>query len=170
MPARSRPLTAIELQGKSGRPAILKEVHQLIRDMWQANPTWGAPRMVGELRRVGLEVIQSTVEKHWMRPHRPPSPTWKTFRTSHVQDLMVLVCCVMPTVTHKVFFVLPNLAHHRWRVVYVAVTKHLTAAWTAQQVGDAHAGAVSPRHLLTDRDCIYDAGADVLDATELRSK
>ena len=69
--------------------------------------------MVGELRRVGLEVIQSTVEKHWMRSHRPPSPTWKTFRTNHVQDLIVLDFFVVPPMTHKVFFVLPILAHHR---------------------------------------------------------
>jgi putative transposase len=67
-------------QRTPGRPAMAKEVRQLIRDMWQANPTWGAPRIVGELRRLGIEVAKSTVEKYRVRLQKPPSPTWKTFR------------------------------------------------------------------------------------------
>src|SRR5215510_9409082 len=63
--------------GKPGRPALAQEVRQLIRDMWQANPTWGSPRIVGELRKLGIEVAKSTVETYRMRPQKPPSPTWK---------------------------------------------------------------------------------------------
>jgi hypothetical protein len=62
-------------RGKPGRPAMAKEVRQLIRDMWQANPTWGSPRIVGELRKVGIKVTKSTVETYRIRPPKPPSPT-----------------------------------------------------------------------------------------------
>jgi putative transposase len=61
--------------GTPGRPAIAQEVRELIQDMWQANPTWGSPRIVGELRKVGIEVAKSTVETYRVRPRRPSSPT-----------------------------------------------------------------------------------------------
>ena len=88
--------------GTPGRPPIAKEVRALIQGMWQANPTWGSPRIVGELRKVGIEVTKSTAEKYRIRPPKPPSPTWKTFLTNHVQDLVALDFCVVPTVTHTV--------------------------------------------------------------------
>ena len=102
-------------RGKPGRPAIAEEVRKPIRDMWEANPTWGSPRIVGEQRKVGIEVTKSTVEKYRMRPPKPPSPTWKTFLANHVQDLVALDFFVVPTVTCKVLFVLLILAHHRRR-------------------------------------------------------
>ena len=71
-------------RGKPGRPDIAMEVRQLIRDMCQANPTWGPPRIVGELQKVGIEVTKSTVETYRMRPPKPLSPTWKTFLINHV--------------------------------------------------------------------------------------
>jgi putative transposase len=66
-------------RGAPGRPAIAKDVRELIRQMWRANPTWGAPRIVGELQKGGIEVAKSTVEKYRLRPRTPSSPTWKTF-------------------------------------------------------------------------------------------
>jgi putative transposase len=134
---------------------MAKEVRQLIRDMWQANPTWGSPRIVGELRKLGIDVAKSTVETYRMRPPKPPSPTWKTFLANHVQDLVALDFFVVPTVTYKVLFVLPILAHHRRRVVHFHITEHPTAAWTAQQVVDAFPWDEAPRYLLRDRDRIY---------------
>jgi putative transposase len=142
---------------KPGRPAITKEVRQLIRDMWQANPTWGSPRIVGELRKVGIDVTKSTVEKYRMRPPKPPSPTWKSFLTNHMQDLVALDFLVVPTVRHTVLFVLVILAHHRRHVVHFNVTEHPTAEWTAQQVIDAFPWDEAPRYLLRDRDRIYGA-------------
>jgi putative transposase len=106
---------------------------------------------------VGIEVTKSTVEKYRMRPPKPPSPTWKTFLTNHVQDLVALDFFVVATVTHKVLFVLLILAHHRRRVVHVSVTEHPTAAWTAQHVVDAFPWDEAPRYLLRDRDRIYSA-------------
>jgi transposase InsO family protein len=142
---------------KPGRPTVAKEVRALIQNMWQANPTWGSPRIVGELRKVGIEVTKSTVEKYRIRPPKPLSPTWKTFLTNHVQDLVSLDFLVVPMVRHKVLFVLVILAHHRRRVVHFNVTEHPTAAWTAQQVVDAFPWGEAPRYLLRDRDRIYGA-------------
>jgi putative transposase len=142
-------------QGTPGRPRIAKELRELIRTMWQANPTWGAPRIVGELRKLGIDVAKSTVETYRVRPDRPSSPTWKTFLKNHVQDLVALDFFVVPTLRHKVLFVLVILAHHRRGVVHFNVTEHPTAKWTAQQVVEAFPWETAPRYLLRDRDRIY---------------
>jgi putative transposase len=142
---------------KPGRPAIAKEIRGLIRTMWQANPTWGAPRIVGELHKLGIEVAKSTVEKYRVRPRTPSSATWKTFLKTHLRDLVVLDFFVVPTVTHKVLFVLLILAHHRRRVVHVNVSEHPTAEWTVQQVVAAFPWNEAPRYLVPDRDRIYGA-------------
>lgn len=125
--------------------------------MWQTNPTWGAPRIVGELRKVGIDVAKSTVEKYQVRPRKPPSPTWKIFLKNHAQDLVSLDFFVVPTVTRQVLFVLLILTHERRRVVHFNVTAHPTAQWTAQQVVDAFPWDEQPRYLLRDRDRIYGA-------------
>ena len=100
-------------------------------------------------------MAKSTVEKYRVRPRNPPSPTWKTFLTNHVQDLVSLDFFVAPTVTYHVLFVLVILAHERRRVLHVNVTEHPTAAWTMQQVVDAFPWDDVPRYLLRDRDRIY---------------
>ena len=92
--------------GTPGRPAVAKEVRVLIRDMSRANPLWGSPRIVGELRKLGIDVAKSTVEKYRVRPRKPPSPTWKTFLQNHAQDLVAMDFFVVPTVIFKVLFVL----------------------------------------------------------------
>jgi putative transposase len=144
-------------EGKQGRPTIATDVRELIREMSRANPTWGSPRMVGELRKLGIEVAKSTVEKYRLRPRKPLSPTWKAFLKTHVQDLVCLDFFIVPTVACKVLFVLVILAHHRRRVVHFNVTEHPTAEWTAQQVIDAFPWDEAPRYLLRDRDRIYSA-------------
>jgi putative transposase len=147
----------VSQQAKPGRPAVAQEVRELIQAMWQVNPTWGSPRIVGELRKLGIDVAKSTVEKYRVRLCKPPSPTWKTFLNNHVKDLVSLDFFVVPTVTRKVLFVLVILAHHRRRVVHFNVTAHPTAEWTAQQVVDAFPWDEAPRYLLRDRDRIYSA-------------
>ena len=144
-------------RGMPGRPPVAREVRELIQAMWQANPTWGSPRIVGELRKLGLDVAKSTVETYRVRPQKPPSPTWKTFLKNHVQDLVALDFFVVPTVTHTVLFVLLILAHHRRCVVHFNVTEHPTAQWTTQQVIEAFPWDEAPRYLLRDRDRIYGA-------------
>jgi putative transposase len=123
--------------------------------MSQTNPIWGSPRIVGELRKLGIHVAKSTVEKYRVRHRKPPSPTWQAFLRNHIKDLVSMDFFVVPTVTGKVLFVLVMLAHERRRIVHMNVTEHPTAQWTAQQVVEAFPWDTTPRYLLRDRDGIY---------------
>jgi hypothetical protein len=66
---------------------VAAEIRNLIRDMSQANPLWGAPRIHGELRKLGIDVAQSTVAKYLSRPRKPPSQTWRTFLSNHLEQM-----------------------------------------------------------------------------------
>jgi putative transposase len=120
-----------------------------------ANPLWGAPRIHGELLKLGISVSQSTVAQYMRRPRRPPSQTWRTFLTNHANQIMATDLFVVPTVTFRLLFVLVILAHDRRRIVHVAVTEHPTAAWTAQQLRNAFSENETPRYLLHDRDSVF---------------
>lgn len=145
----------ISQSGKPGRPAVSTEVGELIQDMWRSNPTWGSPRIVGELHKLGIDVAKSTVEKYRPQPSKPTSPTWKAFLNNHVQDLVACDFFTVPTVTLKVLFVFIILAHYRRRIVHSNITEHPTAQWTAQQIVEAFPWDTAPRYLLRDRDRIY---------------
>ena len=138
-----------------GRPAVAPEVRALIRRMSQANALWGAPRIHGELQKLGLEISQATVSKYVVRVRKPPSQTWRTFLTNHVQTLISVDFFTVPTVTFKVLFVFVILAHHRRRVVHFDVTDAHTAQWTGQQLVEAFPWERAPRYLLRDRDGVY---------------
>jgi putative transposase len=120
-----------------------------------ANPLWGAPRIHGELGKLGVEVSERTISRLVRRPRRPPSQTWRTFLTNHVSALSSIDFFTVPTVTGRVLFVFVVLLHHRRRIVHFNVTEHPTAAWTAQQIVDAFPDDTAPRWLLRDRDAIY---------------
>ena len=139
-------------QGQPGRPGIATVVRELIRDMWRSNPTWGAPRIVGELRTLGLHVAKSTVEKYRPTCHTPSSPNWRAFLNNHIKDI---VACDFFTVTFQVLFVFIVLAHERRRIVRFHITEHPTAQWTAQQIVEAFPWNTAPRYVLRDRDSIY---------------
>jgi putative transposase len=125
-----------------------------------ANPLWGAPRIHGELGKLGIAVSERTVSRLVRRPRRPPSQTWRTFLTNHVAALGSIDFFTVPTVTGRILFVfvLLLLLHHRRRIVHFNVTEHPTAAWTAQQIVDAFPDDSAPRWLLRDRDAIYGEG------------
>jgi len=123
--------------------------------MRQANPLWGAPRLHGELLKLGLEISQATVAKYMVRSRKPPSQTWRTFLKNHTKDLVSTDFFVVPTVSFRVLFVFVVLAHHRRRVVHFNVTANPTAEWTAQQIAEAFPWDTAPRYLLRDRDAIY---------------
>ena len=125
--------------------------------MWKANPTWGSPRIVGELQKLGIEVAKSTVERYRPRCGGPPSDSWKTFLDQHVKDLAAIDFFVVPTVKFKLLFVFIVLAHDRRRIVHFNVTEHPTAQWTAQQLVEAFPLDTAPRYLLRDGDRIYGA-------------
>jgi putative transposase len=135
-----------------GRTSVPPEVRALIRRMSDANPRWGAPRIHGELLKLGVDVSQSTVAKYMVCPPQPPSQTWRTFLANHVGEIMAADFFVVPTATGRLLFVLVILAHARRRVVLVAVTEHPTAAWTGQQLREAFPWEQAPRYLVRDRD------------------
>jgi hypothetical protein len=122
---------------RGGRPPVPPDVRTLIRTMSRDNPLWGAPRIHGELLKLGIDVCQASVAKYMMRRDRPPSQTWRTFLANHLQQIAAADFFVVPTATCRLLFVLVILAHERRRVVHVAVTDHPTAAWTAQQLREA---------------------------------
>jgi putative transposase len=113
------------------------------------------PRIVGELRKLGIEVAKSTVEKYRVRRPKPPSPTWRIFLANHSKDLISIDFFTVATVRFEILFVLVILAHDRRRVRHFNLTTHPTAEWTAQQLIEAFPWETAPRYLLRDRDGVY---------------
>ena len=149
--------TRLRRRGTLGRPPVVKEIRDLIRKISAANPTWGSPRILAELRKLGIEVAKSTVKKYRVRPSKPPSPSWRTFLATHAKDLVSIDFFTVATVRFEILFVLIILAHGRRRVRHFNITAHPTAAWTAQQVVEAFPWETAPRYLLRDRDGVYGA-------------
>ena len=143
-----------------GRPSVPAEVRELIHTMSTANPRWGAPRLHGELLKLGIDVCQSAVAKYMVRHRQPPSQTWRTFLTNHVGQIVAADFFVVPTATGRLLFVLVMLAHGRRRIVHVAVTAHPTAAWTAQRLREAFPWDEAPRYVIHDRDHAFAGWTD----------
>src|SRR2546426_2058850 len=125
--------------------------------MSTANPLWGAPRIHGELLKLGIQISPATVAKYMVRQRKPPSQTWRTFLENHVQQLVAIDFLVVPTVSFRLLFVFIVLAHQRRHVIHFNVTAHPTAEWTGRQIAEAFPWDSAPRYLLHDRDCIYGA-------------
>ena len=140
------------------------DTRHLIRDMSQANPLWGAPRIHGELLKLGIEVAQSTVAKYLRRARKPPSQTWRTFLTNHLEQMASIDFFVVPTSTFRVLFVFVVLSHARRRVLHFQVTDHPSQDWTMQQIREAFPWDQGCRYLLRDRDAIY--GDDWVEMTK----
>jgi len=115
----------------------------------------GAPRIHGELLKLGIEISERTVCRLLPRKRRPPSQSWKTFLDNHVSELVSVDFFTVPTATFRVLFVLVLLAHPRRRLVHFNVTEHPTAEWTAQQIREAFPEDRAPRYLIRDRDGVY---------------
>src|SRR5262245_40480340 len=125
--------------------------------MSRDNPLWGAPRIHGELLKLGIDVCQASVAKYMLHRDGPPPQTWRTFLKNHLQQIAAADFFVVPTATCRLLFVLGILAHERRRVVHVAVTDHPAAAWTAQQLREAFPWNEAPRYLVRDRDAAFHA-------------
>ena len=140
---------------KRGRPVVSREVRELIRQMCRENPLWGAPRIHGELLKLGIDIAESSVSKYMVRRHKPPSQTWRTFLENHVQQLVSIGFFTVPTIRFQVLYAFLVLAHDRRRILHFNVTAHPTAQWTRQQLREAFPFAKLPRYLLRDRDAIF---------------
>jgi transposase InsO family protein len=132
--------------------------------MSRDNPLWGAPKIHGELLKLGIEVGETSVSKYMIRRRRPPSQTWKTFLTNHISSMVSIDFFTVPTIRFQVLYVFLVLAHDRRRIVHFAVTAHPTAEWTAQQMREAFPWESAPRYLLRDRDRIF--GKDFVDQVQ----
>lgn len=138
-----------------GRPRVTAEVRRLIRRMAAANPLWGAPRIHGELLKLGLDISERTVSRWMPRRPRNPSQTWKTFLDNHLGQLVSVDFFTVSTLRLRVLFVFVVLVHDRRQLIHFNVTEHPTAEWTAQQIIEAFPDDTTPRYLIRDRDGIY---------------
>jgi putative transposase len=141
--------------GKPGRPMVPREVRELIRIMSRENPIWGAPRIHGELLKLGIDIGETSVSKYMVRRRRPPSQTWKTFLANHVKSMVSVDFFTVPTIRFQVLYVFLVLAHDRRRILHFAVTAHPTAEWSIQQLREAFPWDSAPQYLLRDRDRIF---------------
>ena len=119
-------------RGKIGRPSAPREIRDLIRRMSRENPGWGAPRIYGELLKLGFNIGETSVSKYLVRSRRPPSQTWRAFLDNHVRDLVSVDFFTVPPIRFQILYVFLVLAHERRRILHFAVTAHPTAEWTAQ--------------------------------------
>jgi putative transposase len=140
----------------AGRPKIDRELVQLIRRMWEANPTWGSPRIRDELAKLGIQASDSTIRRY--RPSQRPRPCdqrWSTFLRNHARHIIAIDFFTVPTATFRILFVFVVLAHERRKVIHFATTETPSATWAGQQLVNAFPFEAAPRFLLRDRDGVY---------------
>jgi hypothetical protein len=140
---------------RGGRPQIEADLRALIRRMSIENQLWGAPRIHGELLKLGFEVAQSSVAKYMVKRHGPPSQNWKTFLQNHAPDIAAMDLCVVPTLGFDLLYDFVMVRLDRRNPVRVNVTTNPTAEWIARQLPKAFPWDEAPRYLIRDRDQIY---------------
>jgi transposase InsO family protein len=123
--------------------------------MSRANPLWGAPRIHGELLKLGIEISQAAVSKYMVRHRKPPSQNWRSFLKNHAKDIVSIDFFTVPTATFRVLFVFLVLGNQRREILHFNVTDSPTAAWTGQQMVEAFPWETAPRYVIRDRDGIY---------------
>jgi transposase InsO family protein len=131
------------------------EIRQLIREMSLANPLWGAPRIHGELLKLGIAVGQTSVGKYMARRRGPPSQGWRTFLRNHADGIAAMDLFVVPTISFRLLYGVLILRHDRRRLLWLATTTHPTAEWLARQLTEACGWGEAPRDLIRDRDRSY---------------
>ena len=120
-------------RSRPGRRAVDHDIRRLIREMSYANPLWGAPRIHGELLKLGIEISQATVAKYMLRRPRTPSPTWRSFLSNEALGIAAIEIFIVPSAAFRLRFVMLILAHDRRKMVRFDVTQHPTAAWLSHQ-------------------------------------
>ena len=144
-----------------GRPQIDADLRALIRRMSVDNPLWGAPRIHGELLKLGFEVAQSSVAKYMLRRCGPPSQGWRTFLRNHAPDIAAMDLFVAPTIGFDLLYVFIVVRLARRDLVWINVTSNPTAEWIACQITEAFPWNEAPRYLIRHRDCVYGAASHV---------
>src|SRR6516165_10198858 len=138
-----------------GRPIVPLEIRRLIREVSIANPLWGAPRIHGELLKLGIDVGQTSVAKYMARRRGPPSQGWKTFLRNHADGIAAMDLFVVPTLSFRLLYGLLIMGHGRRQILWLGVTAQPTAEWIANQLTAACGWEQVPRYLIRDRDACY---------------
>jgi transposase InsO family protein len=142
-------------RSRGGRPQIEIELRALIRQMSMENLLWGAPRIHGELLKLGFEVAQSTVAKYMVKRRGPPSQGWQTFLRNHAPDIAAMDLFVVPTIGFDLLYAFVIIRLNRRDLVWINVTRNPTAEWVARQITEAFPWDGAPRYMIRDRDRIY---------------
>jgi len=142
-------------RSRSGRPSVKREIRDLIRPMGRANPLWGAPRIHGELLKLGIEISQATIAKYMIRRPGSPSPTWHSCLRNQALGSAAIDLFIVPSAAFRLWFVALILIHDRRKLVHFNITQNPTAAWLSRQVTEAFPWDTTPRFLLRDRDRSY---------------
>src|ERR1700731_1004490 len=140
-----------------GRPQVEADLRALIRRMSVDNPLWGAPRIHGELLKLGFEVAQSSVAKYMVKRPGPPSQGWRTFLRNHAPDIAAMDLFVAPTIGFDLLYAFIIVRLTRRDLVWINVTPHPAADWIARQITEAFPWNDAPRYLIRDRDRVYGA-------------
>ena len=138
-----------------GRPQIDANLRVLIRRISVENPLWGAPRIHGELLKLGFEIAQSSVAKYMVKRQGPPSQGWRTFLRNHAPDIAAMDLFVVPTIGFDLLYAFVIVRIDRRNLVWINVTKNPSAEWVARQVTEAFPWDEAPHYLIRDRDRIY---------------
>src|SRR5262252_8071656 len=140
---------------RGGRPQIETELRVLIRRMSIENPLWGAPRIHGELLKLGFEVAQSSVAKYMVKRRGPPSQGWRTFLRNHAPEIAAMDLFVVPTIGFDLLYAFVIVRLDRRALIWINVTANPTAEWVAHQITEAFPWNEAPHDLIRDRDRIY---------------
>jgi hypothetical protein len=138
-----------------GRPQIDSDLRALIRRMSVENSLWGAPRIHGELLKLGFAVAQSSVAKYMVKRRGAPSQGWRTFQRNQTQDIAAMDLFVVPTIGFKLLYTFVIIRLDRRDLVWINVTANPTAEWVARQITEAFPWDEAPDYLIRDRDRIY---------------
>ena len=139
---------------RGGRPQIETELRGLIRRMSMENPLWGAPRIHGELLKLGFEVAQSSVAKYMVKRRGPASQGWRTFLRNHAPEIAAMDLFVVPTLGFDLLYAYIIVRLDRRELVWISVTTHPTADWVVRQITEAFPWNEAPRYMIRDRDRI----------------
>ena len=136
---------------RGGRPQIETELRALIRQMSTENLLWGAPRIHGELLKLGFSVAQSSVAKYMVKRRGPPSQEWRTFLRNHAPDIAAMDLFVVPTIGFKLLYGFVIIRLDRRDLVWISVTTNPTAEWVARQITEAFPWDGAPRGVFSQR-------------------
>lgn len=142
---------------RGGRPPIEAELRALIRRISLENRLWGAPRIQGELLKLGFAAAQSTVAKYMVKRDNPSGQSWSTFLRNHAPQIAAMDLFVVPTLGFIPLYALVIVRLARRELALINVTQHPTAEWVAQQITEAFPWNEAPRYLVRDQDAIYGA-------------